>query len=106
MRAVSLFCALLSVAAVSVPAAADPFSGGDPAAGKKLFDDAHCNSCHRKIVGGNGNAIFTRPDSIIPDAGALLNRIRFCETQTSTHWTAAEELHVAAFLNQTYYHFP
>jgi len=97
---------LLFLMIFAMPVLADPFAQGDPKTGKQLFDGAHCNSCHVKIVGGDGSAIFTRPNSIIPDATALLNRIRFCETQTGTRWTAAEETHVAAFLNQTYYHFP
>jgi len=90
----------------AMPALADPFAQGNPKTGKQLFDGARCNSCHMKIVGGDGSGIFTRPNSIIPDATALLHRIRFCETQTSTRWTPAEETHVAAFLNQVYYHFP
>jgi len=90
----------------AMPALADPFAQGDPNIGKQLFNGARCNSCRVKIVGGDGSGIFTRPNSIIPDSIALLNRIRFCETQTSTRWTPAEEIHVAAFLNRTYYHFP
>ncbi|HUO43886.1 MAG TPA: cytochrome c [Burkholderiales bacterium] len=95
---------LLTMCATSAPA--DPFPQGAPDTGERLFDAARCNSCHVKIVGGDGSGIFTRPNSIIPDAAALLNRIRFCETQTGARWTAAEEIHVAAFLNRTYYHFP
>jgi hypothetical protein len=108
MRTTHLIIGVLFAVAGTLGAAtagAQPFAQGQPQAGKQLFDAAQCNRCHIKIVGGDGYAIFTRPNSIIPDADALLKRIQFCETQTGAKWTLAEDIHVAAFLNRTYYHF-
>jgi hypothetical protein len=88
-----------------MPTLADSFAQVDPKTSKQFFDGTHYNSCHMKIGGGDSSGIFTRLNNIIPTT-ALLNRIHYCETQISVRWTAAEETHDAAFLNQTYYPFP
>ena len=46
-------------------AQADPFANGNAENGKKLFAKYDCNSCHKGKVGGDGSAIFTRPDRIV-----------------------------------------
>jgi cytochrome c len=84
---------------------ADPFAGGHADNGKKLFDKYNCNSCHKAKVGGDGSAIFTRPDSIIPTANLLIPRITFCSGVVGANLTDQEKLDLAAYLNQNYYHF-
>jgi cytochrome c2 len=45
-------------------AQAAPFSNGDTQVGKELFDKYKCNSCHIGKMGGDGSAIFTRPNQL------------------------------------------
>jgi Cytochrome c len=84
---------------------ADPFAGGNVDNGKKLFAKYDCSSCHKAKMGGDGSAIFTRPDSIIPRADLLIPRITFCSGVVGASLTAQEKLDIAAYLNQNYYHF-
>ena len=84
---------------------ADPFTGGHADNGKKLFDKYDCNSCHKGKVGGDGSAIFTRPDSIIPTADLLIPRITFCSGAVGANLSGQEKLDIAAYLNVNYYHF-
>ncbi len=86
-------------------AQATPFASGNANHGKKLFAQYECDSCHKGKVGGDGSAIFTRPDRIVRSAGELIPRIKFCSGAVGAHLSAQEEQDLAAHLNQTYYHF-
>ncbi len=89
---------------VTSTAQAVPFASGDATHGKKLFAKYECSSCHKAKLGGDGSAIFTRPDRscAVP---TLIPRIKFCSGVVGAHLTAQEEQDLAAHLNQTYYHF-
>ncbi len=84
---------------------ADPFAKGNAANGRKLFAQYDCNSCHKGKVGGDGNAIFTRPDRIVTNADKLIDRMEQCSGAIGKNLTTQEKLDLAALLNQTYYHF-
>lgn len=84
---------------------AGPFTNGNAGNGEKLFAQYNCNSCHKGKVGGDGNAIFTRPDRIVRNADELIPRIKFCSGAVGANLSAQEELDLAAYLNQQYYHF-
>jgi hypothetical protein len=56
-------------------------------------------------VGGNGDAMYTRPDHRVNSLEALRRRVAFCVTQTHAPWTPAEEADVVAYLNQRFYKF-
>ena len=84
---------------------ADPFAKGNAANGQKLFAQYDCNSCHRGKVGGDGNAIFTRPNRIVTNADKLIERMEQCSGAIGKNLTTQEKLDLAALLNQTYYHF-
>ncbi|HEY3328088.1 MAG TPA: cytochrome c [Novimethylophilus sp.] len=101
MKRSLIACALLGLATA---ASADPFAAGNPKIGKQMMDK-NCTSCHVSSFGGDGSAIYTREDRIVENASGLLARIRTCETNLGLKWFEDEELHVAAYLNQTYYHF-
>ncbi len=101
MKHAALALALLAFASI---AAADPFAGGDPKIGKQMVGK-NCTSCHVSSFGGDGSAVYTREDRIVKDAKGLLARVRTCETNLNLKWFEDEEMHVAAYLNQTYYHF-
>jgi cytochrome c len=79
-------------------------AAGDPALGKPLHDK-QCKSCHVKLLGGDGSAMYTRTPRKITTALALEQRVAACSAQSNAGWFPEDEAHVAAWLNQTYYRF-
>jgi hypothetical protein len=84
---------------------ADTFPKADPKAGKQLFDEAKCNGCHDKMMSGDGNRIFTRPDRRITSAAALAKMVRFCIDRTGASVFPEDAEHIAAYLNEQFYKF-
>lgn len=95
---------LVLLALVSSVAHADPFAEGDAGIGKQLVQK-HCISCHASSFGGDGSAIYTREDRKVKDAQGLIQQIRTCNTNLGLKWFEDEELHVASYLNKSYYKF-
>ena len=93
---------LLSIAAT---AHAAPFERGDAQAGKKFFEANNCNRCHMGKVGGDGSAIFTRPDRIVHNPKELIARLGVCGGAAGVTLTPQDEQNLGAWLNQTYYKF-
>lgn len=93
------FISLLLLATASQAA---PFAEGDPSIGKTMVE-ANCISCHAAKYGGDGSAIYTREDRKVNSASALITQIRNCNTMLGLKWFEDEELHVASYLNKTYY---
>jgi mono/diheme cytochrome c family protein len=83
-------------------ASADPFAAGDPKIGKQMVEK-NCISCHASSFGGDGSGIYTREDRIIKTPKGLIQQVRNCNTNLGLKWFEDEEMHVAAYLNQTYY---
>ena len=94
---------LLLLAAGTAHAA--PFADGNAENGKKLIDKYDCNSCHKGKMGGDGSAIYTRPDRIVTGADVLIDRMEQCSGAVGKNLATQEKLDLAAYLNQTYYHF-
>ena len=90
--------------AFACAAQAEPFSGGDATIGKKMVQE-NCISCHASKYGGDGTDIYTRDDRKVRSSSQLLAQIRNCNTMLGLKWFEDEELHVARYLNQTYYKF-
>lgn len=86
-------------------AQAAPFAEGDAKVGKKLFDQYKCNSCHMARMGGDGSAIFTRPDRMVTSPEKMIPRIKVCSGAVGANLSAQEEQNLAAYLNQRYYQF-
>ena len=86
-------------------AQAAPFATGNADNGKKLFTQYDCSSCHKGKMGGDGSAIFTRPERIVHNAAELIPRIKFCSGAVGANLKPQEEQDLAAYLNRTYYHF-
>jgi mono/diheme cytochrome c family protein len=84
---------------------AENFKKTDPAAGKRLFDEAKCNACHDKMMKGDGNRIFTRPDRRITSAPALEKMVRSCIDRTGASLFPEDAEHIAAYLNEQFYKF-
>jgi mono/diheme cytochrome c family protein len=96
--------ACLALLLAAATAHADPFAKGDPKIGKTLVDKS-CVACHVSLFGGDGSAVYTRPNHKVKNAQQLASRVRICNTNAGAGWFPAEEEHVAAYLNQQYYHF-
>jgi cytochrome c peroxidase len=84
---------------------ATPFAEGNAQAGKKLFDDNKCNSCHLGKVGGDGSAIFTRAARIVHNPLEMVDRMHVCSGAVGLTLTKQNEQDLGAYLNQTYYKF-
>lgn len=85
-------------------AQADPFASGDANIGKQMVEK-NCIACHAANFGGDGSAIYTRDNRIIKTASGLIQQIRNCNTNLGLKWFDDDEMNVAKFLNQNYYHF-
>jgi hypothetical protein len=85
-------------------ASAEPFAEGDFNIGQSMVNK-HCIACHAERFGGDGSAIYTRENRMVKSARGLLAQIRNCNTMLDLKWFEDEELHVANYLNKTYYKF-
>jgi mono/diheme cytochrome c family protein len=94
---------MLLCCAATVQAA--PFPEGDPQAGKKLFDQYNCNGCHKDKVGGDGSAIFTRPERKVTSPQKMLEQMTMCSGALGKKLSRQEQQHLGAYLNQSYYKF-
>lgn len=101
MKQFILFFAL--IVAATTPQA-NPFAKGDPKIGKSLAAK-NCVSCHVSMFGGDGSAMYTRPDRKVKTAPQLLSKISACNVSVGANWFDEDEIHVAAFLNKNYYKF-
>jgi len=89
---------------LSLNLSAQPFNEGNINAGKSLVEK-NCIECHAKRYGGDGSAIYSRENRLVKSSKGLLAQIRNCNTMLGMKWFEDEELNVAAYLNQSYYHF-
>ena len=94
--------------ALALPTAADgpapPFSNGDPKLGAPLASK-DCVACHARRFDGDADRIYLRAERKVRTPAQLAAQISFCNTELSTGYFPDEEEHIAAFLNQSYYHF-
>lgn len=91
--------ALLFTAAT---AAAAPFPKGDAQTGQKLFAQYKCSSCHIAMLGGDGSAMFTRPDRKVKSVPQLVEQMHFCTGNLGIQLTPQDEQHLGAYLNRYY----
>jgi hypothetical protein len=80
-----------------------PFARGDPQQGHALVDK-DCNACHARLF-GDPERIYTREDRRVKTAAQLRAQVAYCNTQLGSGYFPEEEEHIAAWLNQRYYHF-
>ncbi|OGS80664.1 MAG: hypothetical protein A2061_06365 [Gallionellales bacterium GWA2_59_43] len=95
----SLFGALLLAATT---AAANPFPKGDAQTGQKLFAQHKCSSCHIAMLGGDGSAMFTRPERKVRTAADLVEQMNRCNANLGIELTPQDEQHLGAYLNRYY----
>jgi cytochrome c553 len=94
--------ALIFVFFTSVTHAADLLAGGDVKLGKALVEK-NCIACHAKTFGGDGSKMYTRADHKVTSTAKLLAQVASCNTNLGLQWFPEDEVHAAAYLNQTYY---
>lgn len=98
MRLVTFIALLLA----ATTAAADPFPKGDAQTGQKLFAQYKCSSCHAAMLGGDGSAMFTRPDRKVKSVAQLVEQMNFCTGNLGIKLTPQDEQHLGAYLNRYY----
>ena len=86
-------------------ALAAPFPDGNAQSGEKLFDQYKCNSCHIGKMGGDGSAIFTRPNHKVTNPQKMIEQMKMCSGNIGKNLTAQEQQDLGAYLNQRYYKF-
>jgi cytochrome c553 len=64
-----------------------------------------CVACHARRFDGEADRIYTRVDRRVRNPAQLMAQIRYCNTELGIGYFPDEEEHVAAYLNQRYYHF-
>ncbi len=99
------FIFTLILLSVTATAQATPFGKGDATAGKKLFDQNNCNSCHIAKLGGDGNTMFTRADRKVKTPAALATQITRCSSNLGLMLFEEDEAHLGAYLNKNFYKF-
>lgn len=92
---IALLCA-------ATAASADPFPSGNAQTGQKLFAQYKCGSCHSAMLGGDGSAMFTRPDRKVHSVPELVEQMRFCTGNVGANLTPQDEQHLGAYLNRYY----
>lgn len=93
---------LLALLCTTMTAFADPFPNGNAQTGQKLFAQYKCASCHVAMLGGDGSAMFTRPDRKVKSVPELIEQMRFCTGNIGVNLTPQDEQHLGAYLNRYY----
>lgn len=86
-----------------VPACA---AAADPAEGKKLVEQNHCETCHNNQTMGDAKAVYLRKDRRVTTMAKLVSQVSVCNSQLKLQLFPEDEEHIVAYLNDTYYHFP
>jgi len=99
--------ALLACASWVAPVGADgpkQPATGDARRGEALVD-RDCNACHARRFDGDPSRIYLRANRKVTTPAQLEAQITYCNTQLGTGYFPDEEQHIAAYLNERYYHF-
>jgi hypothetical protein len=88
----------------AIALAEEPWGKVDRSSAPSLHEKA-CVSCHVRMYGGDGSKMYTRDGRMLSTKLDVLQRVAACNAQMSSGWFPEEEGAVAAWLNDTYYHF-
>lgn len=102
-RPMVLAAALLLVGAASAQTP-DAFKGANPSEGHRLMSDRQCDACHAQKWGNDGKDIY-RPGQNITTIKQLRKQVNQCNTGLNLNLFPEEETDIAAWLNESYYHF-
>ena len=64
-----------------------------------------CVACHARRFDGDADHMYVRPDRKVRSPRQLMTQIRYCNIELGSGYFPDEEEHLAAYLNQRYYHF-
>jgi hypothetical protein len=105
-------CRLLLACALAAwlqPAFADGASkawrNGDAKLGEALAE-RDCVACHARRFDGDARRIYLRAERKVRTPAQLVAQISYCNAELGTRYFPDEEEHIAAYLNEQYYHFP
>ena len=97
---------MLRFALLAALVLAPAFAGAaDPAEGRKLVEEHHCETCHHNKTLGDAKAIYLRKDRRVNSWEQLKSKVALCNSELNLQLFPDEEEHVAAFLDQAYYKF-
>jgi hypothetical protein len=85
--------------------ARDAWHNGDSKLGAPLVQ-RDCMACHARAFDGDAARIYVRPERKVKTPAQLAAQISYCNTQLGAGYFPDEEEHIAAYLNEQYYHFP
>jgi len=71
----------------------------------KVLHDAACMQCHATLMGGNGNAIYNKPDSRITSFKRLQGQVAGCALAADVRWSSEEQRQVVNYLAKQFYSF-
>lgn len=83
---------------------AQTLAGADAERGRRVHE-AKCTACHVSLFGGDGTKVYTRADRKVKTLAQLSSRVAACNANTGAGLFPDDEKNVAAWLNQTFYHF-
>ncbi len=104
-RKIHIFVVIALGLIVSQPlAAADsaPMQNGRQAPAHYL---ENCVDCHRQMVSGNPELLYSRASSIADDVQSLRQRVIYCQSGLGLDWSRGEISQVVDYLNRNFYHY-
>lgn len=98
------FASTLLLAGAALAQTPEAFKDAHPSEGHKLMSDRQCDACHAQKWGHDGQDVY-RPGQHISNVAQLRRQVNQCNTGLNLNLFPEEETDIAAWLNQTYYHF-
>ena len=80
-------------------------AAGDPAEGRKLVAEKHCETCHNNKTLGDAKAVYLRKNRKVTSMEKLKAQVALCNSELGLQLFPDEEEHIVSFLNETYYKF-
>ncbi|NOZ37124.1 MAG: hypothetical protein GXP11_03460 [Gammaproteobacteria bacterium] len=71
----------------------------------KILHDANCIRCHKSIMNGDPDSIYTRKDRRINSYQGLQNQVNRCKNNIGIAWPQEQINDVVTYLNQNFYKF-
>jgi mono/diheme cytochrome c family protein len=103
-RTLVLLACAASTAGAAVAAGTNK-TAGDARRGQAMVE-RDCNACHARRFDGDASRIYLRADRKVTTPAQLAAQITYCNTELGTGYFPEDEQHIAAYLNERYYHFP
>src|SRR6478752_7814543 len=96
------FRAIILLVALAMTA---PVALADVAAGARLVEEKHCETCHGNKTLGDAKAVYLRRDRKVTTLEKLKAQVAACNSQLGLGLFPDEEESVVDYLDATYYRF-